>query len=366
MTSRIERLAAALKQGGMDALAVVPGANLRYLAGLDMHMNERLTVAFFPAEGQPAMVLPALEQPRAQAQASFPIRFYPWTDSEGPQGALQRAADDLGLDGKRLGAEYTAMRLIELRGIEQAAPEVVVGDATDILASLRMAKDADELAAMRKAVAIVEDALRAAIGHIRVGMTERELADIWEGAMRAAGSGPSFTTIIASGPHAANPHHSNTERAFQLGDLIIMDGGALHDGYASDITRTVALGQPSAEARRIYELVQAANAAGRAAARPGASGDAVDRAARAVIEAGGYGPQFVHRTGHGLGLEVHEPPYMVAGNTAPLAPGMTFTVEPGIYVGGLCGVRIEDNVVITADGAESLTSFARDLIVIEG
>lgn len=184
--------------------------------------------------------------------------------------------------------------------------------------------------------------------------------------MRAAGSGPSFTTIIASGPNAANPHHSNTDRAFEPGDLIIMDGGALHDGYASDITRTVALGQPSAEARRIYELVQAANAAGRAAARPGASGDAVDRAARAVIEAGGYGPQFVHRTGHGLGLEVHEPPYMVAGNTAPLAPGMTFTVEPGIYVSGLCGVRIEDNVVITADGAESLTSFERDLIVIEG
>ncbi len=366
MTSRIERLAAALRQGGMDALAVVPGANLRYLAGLDMHMNERLTVAFFPAEGQPAMVLPALEQPRAQAQAPFPIRFYPWTDSEGPQGALQRAVDDLGLDGRRLGAEYTAMRLIELRGIEQAAPEVVVGDATDILGSLRMAKDADELAAMRKAVAIVEQALAAAIGQIRAGMTERELADIWEAGMRAAGSGPSFTTIIASGPNAANPHHSNTDRAFEPGDLIIMDGGALHDGYASDITRTVALGQPSAEARRIYELVQAANAAGRAAARPGASGDAVDRAARAVIEAGGYGPQFVHRTGHGLGLEVHEPPYMVAGNTAPLAPGMTFTVEPGIYVSGLCGVRIEDNVVITADGAESLTSFERDLIVIEG
>ena len=366
MTSRIERLAAALRQGGMDALAVVPGANLRYLAGLDMHMNERLTVAFFPAEGQPAMVLPALEQPRAQAQARFPIRFYPWTDSEGPQGALQRAVDDLGLDGRRLGAEYTAMRLIELRGIEQAAPEVVVGDATDILASLRMAKDADELGSMRKAVAIVEEALRTAIGQIRAGMTERELADIWEGAMRAAGSGPSFTTIIASGPNAANPHHSNTDRVFQPGDLIIMDGGALYEGYASDITRTIALGEPSAEARRIYELVQAANAAGRAAARPGASGDTVDRAARAVIEAGGYGPQFVHRTGHGLGLEVHEPPYMVAGNTAPLAPGMTFTVEPGIYVSGLCGVRIEDNVVITADGAESLTSFERDLIVIEG
>lgn len=365
MTDRIDRLAAALRQSGMATLAVVPGANLRYLAGLDLHMNERLTVAFFPAGGTPAMVLPALEQPRAAAQARFPIRFYPWTDSEGPMGALGRAVADLGLDGTRLGVEYTAMRVLELRGIEQAAPEVVVGDATDVLASLRMAKDAAELAAMRKAVEIVESALRTAIGQIRVGMTERELADIWEGAMRAQGSGPSFGTIVASGPHAANPHHSNTDRAFQPGDLIIMDGGALYDGYVSDITRTVALGQPAAEARRIYELVLAANAAGRAAARPGASGDMVDRAARQVIAAGGYGAQFLHRTGHGLGLEVHEPPYMVEGNHAPLAAGMTFTVEPGIYLAGVGGVRIEDNVVITADGAESLTSFERELIILE-
>ncbi len=365
MTSRIERLTAALQQGGMDVLAVGPGPNMRYLAGLDIHMNERVAIAFFPAEGTPAMVLPALEQPRAEAQARFPIRFYPWTDSEGPQGALHRIAADMGLDGKRLGAEYTNMRLLELRAIEEAAPEAVVGDATGILASLRMAKDGEELAAMRTAVQIVEQALEHAVGQIRVGMTERELAEIWDGAMRAAGSSPSFETIIASGPNAANPHHSNTDRAFQPGDFIIMDGGAWYNGYASDITRTIALGEPSAEARRIYGLVQAANAAGRAAARPGASGEQIDAAARAVITDGGYGPQFVHRTGHGLGLEVHEPPYMVEGNVAPLAPGMTFTVEPGVYVSGVCGVRVEDDVVITEDGAESLTSFNRDLIIVQ-
>jgi Xaa-Pro dipeptidase len=364
MTDRTEQLAAALKQGGLAAVAVVPGANLRYLAGLDLHMNERLAVAFFPAAGQPAMVLPALEAPRAQAQARVPMRFYTWDDAAGPYDALRRCAADLGLDGARVGVEYTAMRVLELRGIEQAA-EAQAEDATDILASLRMVKGAGELAAMREAARIVEAALRAAIGQVRAGMTERELAEIWEREMRLAGGEPSFGSIVAGGPNGANPHHSNGDRPFQPGDLIVLDGGALCDGYASDITRTIALGEPGAEARRVYELVLAANAAGRAACRPGASGDAIDRAARSVIEAGGYGPQFLHRTGHGLGLEVHEPPYIVAGSHAPLVPGTTFTVEPGIYVAGRYGVRIEDDMVITADGAESLTTFDRDLIIVK-
>jgi Xaa-Pro dipeptidase len=363
MTTRIDTLAAALKGSELAAIAVVPGANLRYLAGLDMHMNERLTVAFFPAEGPPAMVLPALEAPRAQAQAQVPLRFYTWDDAAGPYEALRRCLADLGLAGRRVGVEYTAMRVLELRGIEQAA-EIQAEDATPILASLRMVKDEAELAAMRAAVRIVEAGLRAAIGQVRARMTERELAEIWEREMGVAGGAPSFSTIIASGPNAANPHHSNGERAFQRGDLIVMDGGALCDGYASDITRTIALGEPSAEARRIYELVLAANAAGRAACRPGATGEAIDRAARTVIEAGGYGPQFLHRTGHGLGLEIHEPPYIVANDRGSLAPGATFTIEPGIYVAGLCGVRIEDDVVITADGAESLTTFERELIIV--
>lgn len=365
MSQRLNRLRAEMQRAGVAAVAVVPGSNLSYLTGLDMHINERLAVAFFPSAGQPVMVLPALEQPRAAAQAHFPMRFYPWTDSEGPHEALGRAMADLQLDGARLGVEYTAMRVLELRSIEQAAPEVVVGDATPILAALRMTKDAQELAAMRAAVHIVERTLEVAISQIKVGMTERALANIWDAAMREIGSAPSFGTIVASGPNAANPHHSNTDRAFQPGDLIIMDGGAVYQGYASDITRTVVLGEPSAEARRLYELVQAANAAGRAAARPGASGEQVDQAARTVITQGGYGAQFLHRTGHGLGLDVHEPPYMVAGNTAPLTLGMTFTIEPGIYVPGVGGVRIEDDVVITADGAESLTTFNRDLIVLQ-
>jgi Xaa-Pro dipeptidase len=365
MTDRIDKLGAALRNSGMAALAIVPGANLRYLAGLDMHMNERLTVAFFPAEGQPAVVLPALEAPRAQAQARLPMRFYTWDDAEGPYAALRRCTGDLGLDGKRIGVEYTTMRVLELRGIEQSA-EVQAEDATPLLASLRMVKDASELAAMREAARIVEQALRAALEQARVGMPERELAAIWDAEMRAAGGERTFTTIAASGPNSANPHHTSGERTLQPGDLVILDGGAFYDGYQSDITRTVAVGQPSDEARRIYELVQAANAAGRAAAaQPGATGESIDQAARKVIEDGGYGQYFLHRTGHGLGMEVHEPPYIVGGSRDPLPAGATFTIEPGVYVEGVGGVRIEDDVIVTADGAESLTSFERDLIIVK-
>jgi Xaa-Pro dipeptidase len=364
--ARLSRLQAAMRGAGADTVAVVPGANLRYLAGLDMHMNERLSVAFFPAEGQPAMVLPALEAPRAKAQARFPIRFYAWDDAAGPAEALRRCVADLGLASQRVGVEYTTMRVLELRAIEAAAAGVRTVDATPMIAQLRMVKDADELVAMRRAARIVDDALRAATAQIRIGMTERELAAIWEREMRARDAEPAFGTIVASGPNAANPHHSNGERAFQAGDLIILDGGVWHEGYASDITRTIAVGEPSAEARKIYELVLAANQAGRLYARPEATGEEIDQAARKVIADGGYGAQFIHRTGHGLGLEIHEPPYIVAGSQEPLAPGTTFTIEPGIYVEGLCGVRIEDDVVITSEGAESLTSFERELIIVGG
>ena len=361
---RRDRLVEALQRAGMAAAAVVPGANLRYLAGLDMHMNERVSIAFVTAAGEVAMVLPKLEAPRAEAQATIPLQFYPWTDDEGPADVLHRCLDDLGVQDGQIAVEYTAMRVLELRAIEAAAPGLRAEDATPIFARLRMVKDADELALMRKAVRIVEEALREAVDQIRVGMTERELADIWNRAMAVRGAAPSFETIVASGPNAANPHHSNSDRAFQPGDLIVMDGGALHQGYASDITRTIAVGEPSPELRRVYEIVKLANEVGRRAARPGVSGANIDRSARDVIEDSGYGPQFLHRTGHGLGLEIHEPPYIVAGSDTPLPVGATFTIEPGVYVPNLGGVRIEDDVVITEQGAESLTTFDRSLIIV--
>lgn len=362
MTTRLDTLRTTMRAANFQTLAVVPGANLFYLLDLTIHQSERLAVAFFTAGGEIGLVLPALEQPRAQAEAPAPIRWYPWHDADGYEHALQQCVADLRIAGM-LAVEYTAMRVLELRAIEAVAA-VQTSDATDVLAQLRMTKDAAELDAMRRAVAAVEAGLQEAMDFIRAGVTERAVAEVWEAAMRAAGSeGPSFTTIVASGPNSANPHHTTGERQLQQGDLVILDGGARVGGYASDITRTVAVGEPSPEARRIYDTVLAANRAGVAAVQAGAGGANIDRAARAVIEAAGYGQYFVHRTGHGLGIEIHEPPYLHSNSTAPLPLGATFTVEPGVYVPGVGGVRIEDDVVLTEQGADMLTSFTRDLLV---
>jgi Xaa-Pro dipeptidase len=364
MTHRIDRVRAAMREQGLDALAVVPGANLAYLAGLGFTTKLRLTMALISADGAAALVLPALEQERGRAAIAGAIPILTWGDADGPAAALARAAEMAGIRGGRIGIENTAMRVFELRSLEAVVPSAEIVDATPLLSDLRMVKDAAELAAMREAVRLIEETLHATVAQMRAGVTELELAEFWLAAIHATGCAPSFDVAVGSGPNGANPHHVNGGRQLQPGDLVVFDGGVFVDGYASDITRTIAVGQPDAQARQIYDLVQRANAAGRAACRPGATGEAIDQAARAIIVAGGYGEQFIHRTGHGLGLEIHEPPFIVGGSTAPLRPGTTFTVEPGIYLPGVVGVRIEDDMVITADGAESLTSFPRDLVVV--
>ncbi len=367
-TERLARLTTALNEQSLAAVALMPDANLRYLTGLSFHHGKRLTLAFFPADGAtPTFVIPALELTQAQANAQIPFRYFPWHDADGPAKALQAALEalGLGLHERPLAVEYTAMRVMELRALEQVLPNLQTVDAIPLLAGLRMVKDQHELAAMAKAAQIIDTAMDTIIGQIRVGMTERELSVICTRAIMAAGAeAESFENIVASGPNSANPHHNNSDRAFQPGDLIIIDCGAVYGGYLSDITRTVALGEPGEQARTIYDLVLAANEAGKAAARPGTTGEAIDQAARQVIVDGGYGDYFIHRTGHGLGIEGHEPPYIVAGSTAPLSIGTTFTIEPGIYIKGLGGVRIEDDVVISPNGCTSLTSFPRELMVL--
>ncbi len=349
--------------------ALMPATNLAYLTGLRFHPGKRLTLLLVPANGAtPVMVLPQLELERVRASAPFPMRYVTWSDDTGPSAALaagMEAAFGAGTPDKPLAVEPAAMRLLELRALEAVAPGLRTADVDPLLSELRMVKDTAELDLMERAVAIIEQALRVALDQVRPGMSERALSRMLSDAIFAAGAdGESFANIVASGPNAANPHHENSERLLQAGDLVIIDCGAIYRGYHSDITRTIAIGEPDAEARRIYEIVLAANEAGRAAARPGVTGAAIDAAARAVIEAAGYGAAFVHRTGHGLGTETHELPNIVAGSDTPLAPGTVFTVEPGIYLSGRLGVRIEDDVVITADGSRTLTSFPRELIVV--
>ncbi|HSL45572.1 MAG TPA: M24 family metallopeptidase, partial [Anaerolineales bacterium] len=243
------------------------------------------------------------------------------------------------------------------------APEADYPDASNVLAGLRLKKDQAEIEAMRRAVKIAQNALEATIPLIKIGMTEKELSAELVVQLLRQGSEPElpFAPIISGGPNAANPHASPSDRTLQAGDLLVVDWGATHDGYISDLTRTFTVGEVDEEYNQIHQIVQEANSAGRAAAMPGVPCANVDKAAREVIEKSGYGVYFTHRTGHGIGMEGHEEPYMRGDNMQLLEPGMAFTVEPGIYLPGRNGVRIEDNVVITQTGADVLSDMPRDV-----
>jgi Xaa-Pro dipeptidase len=364
--SRFDKLNAALQTSDLDAVILNPGPTLTHLTGLRFHLMERPVVLIFAQGQDPAIVLPELE---LQKVASLPYRLqvfaYPENPAEWDQ-AFRSAAQSLHLDGKRIGVEPRQLRLLEFRQVKAGAPEADYPDASDILSRLRLRKDRAEIEAMRRAVKIAQDALEATIPLIKIGMTEKELSAELVVQLLRQGSEPElpFAPIVSGGPNAANPHASPSERQLQAGDLLVVDWGAAYDGYISDLTRTFAVGQVDEEYERIHQLVQAANAAGRAAAMPGVPCANVDRAARAVIEKAGYGQYFTHRTGHGIGMEGHEEPYMRGDNMQPLEPGMAFTVEPGIYLPGRNGVRIEDNVVITETGADVLSDMPRGIRVV--
>lgn len=362
-TARQSRLTAALSKAGLNGIALNPGPSLVYLTGLHFHLMERPVVALFTPHTTLTLVIPELE---AAKVAALPFKarvfFYGEDPAKWPD-IFRQAAQAARVDEGEVGAEPTRLRLLELRMLETAAPKTKFISGEEVLASLRMSKDEDELAAMRKAVDIAQKALEATIPQIKAGVTERQLASELSLQLLRCGSDSEFpfTPIVSGGPNSANPHATPTDRALRKGDLLVIDWGAAYEGYFSDLTRTFAIGRVDDELEKIVEIVQEANAAGRAAGRPGLACSEVDRAARQVIEKSGYGQYFTHRTGHGLGMEGHEAPYMRAGNTMLLEPGMTYTVEPGIYLPERGGVRIEDDVFVTASGAESLSDMPRSL-----
>ncbi len=362
---RIEALLAAAAAARWDCIAVVPGPNLVYLTGLHFHLSERPTVAFFARGAPPQLVLPELEIEKGR---SAPLRFelHPYDDVRGPAGAIAAARAKLGLDRARTGVEGRRMRFLE---VELLGGSARLGNADAVFATLRMRKDAGEIVAMRRAALIAEAALRATLPKLEVGeTTEKDLASELTLALLAAGSDPElpFSPFAATGANGANPHAVSGDRAVERGHLLTLDWGAAHLGYFSDITRTYHVaGAPLPDSlERAYDAVRAANEAGRRAVRPGAPGQDVDRAARAAIAEAGLGEFFTHRTGHGLGLEGHEEPDMKEGSLVPLEPGMTFTVEPGVYLPGLGGVRIEDDMVVTQNGGECLTTLDRSLVTV--
>ncbi len=368
LETRQAKLAALLPEVGLDALALNAGPSLSYFTGLPFHLMERPAVALFKPGVTPALVLPELEFGKTRG-LSYALETFAYSeDLTRWQAAFDKAAAQSGVTDGRIGLEPTQARVLELRYLEAAFPKADFVDGTAAIAGLRRIKDAGEVAAMQRAAEIAEAALSATLPQVKIGMTERQIAGLLVAEILRAGSDAHlpFAPIVASGPNSANPHAAPGDRQVQAGDLLLFDWGANIDGYYSDITRTFAVGEISEELKRIYEVVKLANQAGREAGQPGAAAAEVDIAARDAIEDNGYGEYFIHRTGHGLGMEPHEEPWIRGDNQATLEAGMTFTIEPGVYLPDKGGVRIEDDVVVTEDGLRSLTTFPRELQVIGG
>jgi len=358
---RLERLKGYMVEKGFFAVAVNAGPSLTYLTGLHFHLMERPVVIVFTLDADPTIILPELEQAKLE-HLPFPANIYAY--GENPlewSNTFGDALSKLGLSGKKVGVEPGRLRLLEYDYLRLSCGDAKFTNGSEVFAALRSIKDAEEIACMRKAVEIAESALEATLPIVKIGVAEKDIASELFMQLIRHGSDTSlpFSPIVSGGPNGANPHAQPSARQIVSGDLLVIDWGAGFGGYMSDITRTFAVGEIGAEYEKIHKIVQQANAAGRAAGKPGVSCGAVDKATRTVIEEAGYGQFFTHRTGHGIGMECHEEPYMRGDNELLLEAGMAYTVEPGIYLAGRNGVRIEDDVLVTAEGAESLSTMSR-------
>lgn len=361
MTQNKERLAnlqARMRETGVDLAAIGSTANLRYFLGFAPHADERLCLLLVDAQDV-RMVVPSLN--REEIAAHTDVELVSWTDVDGPREALRQALTawktphTMAVDG--------AIRADALMHLQASltCDKTIPADA--LVAPLRQLKSADEIDLLSRAAAQADHAMQAAVDTCRVGATEAQVAWAAETAFRQDGAETVHFTLIASGPNGAYPHHHSGERRLLEGDAIIIDIGASFQGYNSDITRMVYLGQPSSEFAKAYASVLEANQRAMAAVRPGITAEEIDRIARSTLQATGYGEYFTHRTGHGIGLEGHEPPWIMEGNKTVLQSGMVFSIEPGVYFVGQFGVRIEDIVTVTSSGVRNLTGFDHALVI---
>ncbi|MHA3021954.1 M24 family metallopeptidase [Mycobacterium sp. BMJ-28] len=363
---RLRTAATGAAEAGLAGLVITPGYDLRYLVGSRAQTFERLTALVVPADGSaPTVVVPRLELAALKESAVTEIgaAVRDWVDGENPYQLVAQALRGSGTAPVTVAVtdSMTALHLLPLADVLGAVPVL----ATDVLRRLRMIKDPAEIDALRKAGAAI-DRVHARVPEFLVpGRTEADVAaDIAE-AIVAEGHSEVAFIIVGSGPNGADPHHECSDRELRAGDIVVVDiGGPYEPGYNSDSTRTYSIGEPDPEVARRYAVLERAQAEAVAAIRPGMSAGAVDAVARDVLAAQGLAEVFVHRTGHGIGLSVHEEPYIVAGNDLTLEPGMAFSVEPGIYFPGQWGARIEDIVIVTADGAESVNNRPHGLVVV--
>ncbi len=360
--ARMQRVVADGAAAGLDGVLVTPGPDLVWLTGYrPTAITERLTVLVLTPEREPTLLVPTLERPDAEsAEGATATRLTDWPDGADPYAA---AAPLLRPDG-RYGVSDSAWAL-HLLGLQQTLPDSRYSSLTQSLPMMRAVKDDNELARLSAAGAAA-DATYGEILGVRFGGRKetdvaRDLADLLTG----FGHEQVDFTVVGSGPNGANPHHEAGDRVIEEGDAVVLDFGGLMFGYGSDTSRTVCVGEPSALVREVHAIVRQAQQAGVEAVRPGVACQEVDRAARRLITEAGYGEQFIHRAGHGIGVTTHEPPYMIEGEELEMVPGMCFSVEPGIYLAGRFGVRIEDIVTVTTDGGRRLNNTERDLRIVE-
>ncbi|MFD9318346.1 aminopeptidase P family protein [Streptomyces sp. NPDC060053] len=360
--ARMERAARQAADAGLAGLLVAPGPDLVWLTGYaPTAATERLTLLVLAPGRDPVLVVPTLEAPDAAKAVGAPaLSLRDWTDGKDPYTATAALLDT----GGRFGISDNAWAM-HLLGLQKTLPATSYASLTEALPMLRAVKDAAELELMAAAGAAA-DATFEEIRTVRFGgRRETEVGADLAALLRRYGHSQVDFTIVASGPNGANPHHEVGDRVIEHGDMVVLDFGGLKDGYGSDTSRTVHVGEPSDEERRVHDLVREAQEAGFRAVRPGVACQEVDRAARAVIADAGYGEYFIHRTGHGIGVTTHEPPYMIEGEERPLVPGMCFSVEPGVYLPGRFGVRIEDIVTVTEDGGRRLNDTTRELVIVD-
>ncbi|QES47592.1 peptidase M24 family protein [Streptomyces venezuelae] len=361
--ARMAAAAQAAAAAGLDGLLIAPGPDLVHLTGYRPVDTERLTVLVLAAGQQPTLVVPALEAPDAAAAAGAgALALREWTDGKNPYEVTAPLLDAHG----RFGVSDNTWAL-HLLGLRRELPETTHVALTEALPLLRAVKDARELERLAAAGAAADAAYGEILGVRFAGRRETEVAADLAALLRAHGHAQVDFTVVGSGPNGANPHHEAGDRVIERGDTVVLDFGGLKHGYGSDISRTVHVGgEPTAEEQRVHDLVREAQQAAFEAVRPGATCQDVDRVARAVITDGGYGDRFIHRTGHGIGVTTHEPPYLVEGEEQPLLPGMCFSIEPGIYLPGRFGVRIEDIVTVTGEGTgRRLNHAPRELALVD-
>src|SRR5437867_4596562 len=357
---REEKARRLMQANSLDAILLMEGTSLSYFTGIQWHGGERLFAMVLPVKGEAFYVCPAFEEGRAREQiATGPLGHSgdvrTWQENGSPYARVARGLRDRGMATGRLAIEEN-VRFAFSHGVAEAAGQLQIVDGTPVTAGCRMRKDDHELALMRHASAVTLKAYEAAYGALEDGMMQNDFASLVETAHERLGySGEAGVQV---GEYSALPHGSLTAQVVREGTILLIDGGCTVEGYWSDLSRTFVLGKPSDRMKKVFEIVLRAQTAALKAARPGLPCEAVDAAARKVVEDAGYGPDyasFTHRVGHGLGMDIHEWPYLVKANRLPLEPGMTFSDEPGIYIRGEFGVRLEDDMVITENGAELFT-----------